>query len=50
MERVRSVSVTITVDTNKKTYSTTLQPDEDETNDEFLKRIGDELAQLTEVG
>lgn len=47
-ERIREVTVTIEVDTNKQTYSATLKFQHDESRAEFEQRIVDKLAELME--
>ena len=48
-ERIRSVTVTIVVDTNKQTRERSLTWDEDETAEQFEQRIADELASALEI-
>jgi len=51
-ERIRSVVVTITVDTNKQTYERRLvwgEDAEDETRAQFEQRIIETIAHLTEL-
>ncbi len=45
METIRSIKVTIEVDTNKSTYTETLEPYNNESNEEFIKRITDNLEE-----
>ena len=48
-ERVRSVEVAITVDTNKDTRTWTLRPEPDEDLVDFVERIRELLERLTDV-
>lgn len=48
-ERIRSVTVVITVDTNKQTRQRRLSLDEDETYEDFERRIAEAVEQLTEI-
>jgi hypothetical protein len=47
-ERIRSVTVRIEVDTNKRTLDVILVQAEDELDSEFIERIGFELKQAKE--
>lgn len=48
-ERLRSVTVTVTVDTNKQTREQRLEWRADETIEEFEQRVAATIEQLTEV-
>ena len=48
-ESIRSVDVTIEVDTNKNTYKQSISLGEDESLEEFAARVLAELRELTEV-
>ena len=48
-ERIRSVSVTVVVDTNKTTYEEKLVWAENETHEEFERRVVETIASLTEL-
>lgn len=49
MERLRSVEVILTVDTNKQTKTKTLRPAPGESWSEFVERIREVLEMLTNV-
>ncbi len=48
-ESIRSVVVTIVVDTNKQTYERRLVWSDDETREQFEKRVAEQIERLTEV-
>lgn len=48
-EQLRSVEVTITVDTNKRTTQKTLRPYPDEDTLDFIERIGEVLKVMKDV-
>lgn len=39
MERLRHISILVEVDTNKKTHYVRMEPDEDETIEQFVQRV-----------
>lgn len=49
-ESIRAVVVTIYVDTNKQTYERRLVWVENETREQFERRVTETIERLTEVG
>lgn len=48
MERIRTIEVTVVIDTNKRTITEAYAPSEDETIEAFAQRVAAEIVELTE--
>lgn len=48
MERIRTIEVTLVIDTNKRTITEAYAPSEDETIAEFAQRVAAEIVEIVE--